>query len=124
MVSFDPSFHSPAGDGGDPVPLGIDPEGGWIVVAEDLPALPIPRRVVVVTRQFLEIDGWVFPLWQVRRSLLVWLHQLFRRWLEQDGSARNKRWVDGIVHAFEKGLIAEPEAGEQETGGAGPAERG
>ena len=67
----------------------------------------------MVTRQFLEIDGWAFPLWQVRRSLLVWLHPLFRRWLEQDGSARNRRWVEGIVHAIEKGLIGEPEGGEQ-----------
>lgn len=117
MVNFDPSFQPAAGDGGDPVPLGVDPAGVWIVTAEDLPELPIPRRVVVVRRQFLEIDGWVFPLWQVRRSLLVWLHQLFRRWLEQDGSVRNKLWVDGIVQAFEKGLIAEPDAGEQETGG-------
>jgi hypothetical protein len=125
MVIFDPSFQPAAGDGGDPVPLGIDPAGAWIVTAEDLPALPIPRRVLVVTRQFIEIDCWVFPLCPVRRSLLVWLHQSFLRWIEQDGSARNKRWVEGIVDVVEKGLNGEPEAGEQQTtGGARPAEPG
>ena len=124
MVNFDPSFQPAAGDGGDPVPLGIDPDGGWIVTAEDLPTMPIPRRVVVVTRQFIEIDGWVFPLCTVRRSLLVWLRQSFLRWLEQDESARNKRWVEGIVDVVEKGLIGEAGAGEQETGGARPAEPG
>ena len=72
----------------------------------DLPRLPIPKHVVV-TKDFIEFDGWVFPLSYVTKSLLVWLQQSFLRWVKEDDSKENKEWVDGLVEAFQDALSGE-----------------
>lgn len=84
-------------------PFGMNPEGHWIVSAGDLPVLPIPKRVSV-TRDQIEIDGWVFPLSYVSESLLVWLQASFLRWVKEDDSEKNQEWINGIVEAFQDGL--------------------
>lgn len=63
----------------------------------------MPRRVRV-TNEFLEIDGWVFPLSFVTKSLLIWLQASFLRWVEEDQSLRNRQWIEGIAVAFQDGL--------------------
>lgn len=84
----------------------MSPDGQWVVSAEDLPILPIPKQVTV-TRDQIEIDGWVFPLSYVSKSLLVWLQESFLRWIEEDSSDKNKEWIYGIIEAFQDGLAGE-----------------
>lgn len=87
-------------------PFGMSPDGHWIVSAVDLPILPIPKQVTVTSEQ-IEIDGWVFPLSYVSKSLLVWLQESFLRWIEEDSSEKNKEWINGIIEAFQDVLAGE-----------------
>ena len=84
-------------------PFGKSPDGHWIVSVEELPTLSIPKRVVV-TRDSIEFDGWVFPLAYVSKSLLVWMQESFLRWLKEDDSEKNREWVEGIAEAFQYGI--------------------
>lgn len=102
-MNFEPPFDRCQSDITTAAPFGMSPDGQWIVYAENLPDLPIPKHAVV-TRDFIEFDGWVFPLAYVSKSLLVWLQQTFLRWVAEDDSPQNKEWVNGIVEVFEDGL--------------------
>ena len=73
MNHSDPASGRGKNDPRTATPFGMNPDGHWIVSAEDLPVLPIPKQVRV-TRDQIEIDGWVFPYSYVSKSLLVWLH--------------------------------------------------
>ena len=106
MNPFDPTSGREKHDPRTAAPFGMNPDGHWIVSAEDLPELPIPKHVAV-TKDFIEIDGWVFPLSYVSKSLLVWLQASFLRWVKEDGSEKNKEWINGIVEAFQDGLAGE-----------------
>lgn len=99
-MKFEPPFDHRDFDRQTAPPCGRSPDGHWIFCAEDLPTLPIPKQAVV-TRDFIEFDGWVFPLAYVTRSLLVWLQQTFIRWSKEDDSEKNKEWINGLVKAFE-----------------------
>jgi hypothetical protein len=81
-------------------PVGRRPDGQWIFSVEELPLLPIPQHAVVA-HQFIEFDGWVFPLAYTSKSLLIWLINSFLRWQKEDDSFRNREWVQGIKEAFE-----------------------
>jgi hypothetical protein len=61
----------------------------------------------VVTKDFIEFDGWVFPLSYVSKSLLVWMRATFLRWMKEDESERNREWIEGIVEAFQESLAGE-----------------
>lgn len=102
-MNFEAPFDRSKPDLTSAAPYGMSPDGQWIVCAEDLPELPIPKHAVV-TKDFLEIDGWVFPLAYVSKSLLVWLQASFLRWVKEDESARNREWIEGIVEAFQDAL--------------------
>ena len=102
-MKFEPPFDRRDFDRDTAPPCGRRPDGQWIFSAEDLPILPIPKQAVV-TKDFIEFDGWVFPLPYVTRSLLVWLQQTFIRWSKEDDSKENKEWINGLVKAFEDGL--------------------
>lgn len=102
-VKFEPPFDRREFDRHTAPPFGRSPDGHWVVSVEDLPILPIPRQAVV-NRDFIEFDGWVFPLSYVSKSFLIWLQASFIRWLKEDESARNREWIDGIVEAFEDAL--------------------
>lgn len=103
MNHFDFSSSSWKHDPATAPPFGMNPDGHWIVSAEDLPVLSIPKQVRVNQDQ-IEIDGWVFPLSYVSKSLLVWLQASFLRWVKEDDSYQNREWVNGIVEAFQDGL--------------------
>jgi len=45
-------------------------------------------KQVVVTKDFIEFDGWVFPLSYVSKSLLIWLQASFLRWAKEDDSEK------------------------------------
>ena len=103
MPYYDPPFNRVKRDPATDPPFGKSPEGHWIVSAEELPTLSIPKRVVV-TRDSIEFDGWVFPLAYVSKSLLVWMQESFLRWLKEDDSEKNREWVEGIAEAFQYGI--------------------
>ena len=102
-MNFQPPFDRRKPDRQTAAPLGWDPSGYWIVSAEELPTLPIPERVVV-TRDAIEFDGWVFPFSHVSKSLLEWMQQSFLRWIKENDSDQNKQWIDGIAEAFQDGI--------------------
>jgi hypothetical protein len=102
-MNFQPPFDRGKYDITTAAPFGYSPDGHWIVSADDLPTLPIPMHVVV-TKDTIEFDGWVFPLSYVSKSLLMWMQQSFLRWIKEDDSDQNKQWVEGIVEAFQDGL--------------------
>jgi hypothetical protein len=103
MYSFDPSFDRGKHDAFTAPPFGLSPDGHFIVSATDLPQLAIPKHVAV-TRDFIELDGWVFPFSCVSKSLLVWLQQSSHRWVKEDDSDQNRQWINGIWEAFQDGL--------------------
>ena len=105
-MDFQPPFDRRKRDITTAAPFGRSPDGHWIVSAEDLPELPIPKHVEV-TKEFIDIDGWVFPLSYVSKSLLVWLQATFIRWAKEDKSQRNRQWIDGIAEAFQNALAGE-----------------
>ena len=102
-MDFQPPFDRRKRDITTAAPFGRSPDGHWIVSAEDLPELPIPKHVEV-RREFIDIDGWVFPLSYVSKSLLVWLQASFIRWEKEDDGERNREWIEGIAEAFQEGL--------------------
>lgn len=102
-MDFQPPFDRRKPDITTAAPFGRSPDGHWIVSAEDLPELPIPKHVEV-TKDFIDIDGWVFPLSYGSKSLLVWLQALFVRWVKVDDSAINREWIEGIAEAFQNAL--------------------
>ena len=102
-MNFEPPFDRREFDRQTAPPFGRSPDGQWIVSVEDLPILPIPKHAVV-TKDFIEFDGWVFPLSYVTKSLLVWLQQTFIRWTKEDDSEKNKEWINGLVEAFQDGV--------------------
>jgi hypothetical protein len=102
-MKFEPPFDRHKTDITTAAPFGRSPVGQWIVSAGDLPELPIPKQVEV-TREFIDIDGWVFPLSYVSKSLLVWLQASFLRWVKEDESERNREWIEGIAEAFQHAL--------------------
>lgn len=105
-MKYEPPFDRRKRDITTAAPLGLSPDGHWIISAEDLPELPIPK-LAVVTKDFIEFDGWVFPISHVCKSLLVWLQASFIRWTKEDASERNREWIDGIVEALENALTGE-----------------
>ena len=102
-MKFEPPFDRSEYDRQTAPPRGRRPDGQWIVSVEDLPHLPIPK-CVEVTNGFIAIDGWLFPLPYVTKSLLVWLQKTFIRWMKEDDSEKNKEWINGLVKAFEDGV--------------------
>ena len=65
----------------------------------------MPQKVVV-TKDFVEFDGWVFLLSNVTKSFLAWLQQLLLRWAELDCSEQTKQWILGIHDAIMDVLVA------------------
>ncbi len=103
MYHFDPSFDRGQPDIFPAHPLGLSPDGRWIMEIKDLPILSIPKQVDV-TPERIQIDGWMFPMCHLTKSFLEWLRLSFLRWIEEDKSIRNREWVDGIVQAFQDAL--------------------
>ncbi len=85
------------------MPFGVSPDGRWILATADLPMLPMARRVVMA-RDHIEIDGWVFPYASVSKNWLAWFRKILLDWHGQDVSERNKQWIDGILDAFQDGV--------------------
>ena len=103
MKNFEPPFTRLKTDLRTAAPFGSSPDGYWIVSVEELPTLPIPQRVVV-TREHIDIDGWIFPLSYISKSWLLWFQRTVHRWYGMDASNPNKLWLFGMVEAFQDSL--------------------
>jgi hypothetical protein len=77
------------------------PEGDAFLSHCGLPKLPIPSRVIV-TDDYIEFDGWVFPLYRLTKGTLLWIRESVDRWMIEDDREENDRWVRGFVEALEK----------------------
>jgi hypothetical protein len=77
------------------------PEGDAFLSHCGLPKLPIPSRVIV-TDDYIEFDGWVFPLFGLTKGTLLWIRESVDRWMIEDDREENDRWVRGFVEALEK----------------------
>ena len=99
-MKFEPPFDRLNHEIATSVPIGCSPNGRWLVSSEELPELPSPARVAV-TRDFIEMDGWVFSLRGVPNGMLVWLQASFLRWVKEDSSVENRKWITGIVEALQ-----------------------
>ena len=103
MYHFEDSFNRLKRDPRTAEPCGVSPDGHWVVSAEELPTLPIPQRVVV-TRDQIDIDGWVFPSSYISKNWLVWFQQTALRWVKTDDRPQTREWINGIMEAFQDGI--------------------
>lgn len=82
---------------------GQSPLGEWIYFVQDLPRLPLAKNVVV-ERDFIEIDGWLFPYSCVCKSWLEWFQETMLQWAQSDDSEETKKLVNSIAQAFQDGI--------------------
>ena len=83
-----------------PLPFGISPNGRPLNSVEELPDLPLPKKVVV-TEDFLCVDGWILRVWPIGRATLKWVSRQAGRWCQNDQSPENKAQVTGMIEALE-----------------------
>jgi hypothetical protein len=99
------------------VPFCISPDGSPVNAVEELPDLPLPKKVIV-GREFMLVDGWNFRIWPITKPHLEWLVRQACRWLEEDPSPENKVQISGVVEAMEArikngdatGVVSQPRA--------------
>jgi hypothetical protein len=76
---------------------GVDPDGLPVLRCDQLPTLPLPRRIVIGVRH-IELDGWVFPYQRINKGFLLWLKERGEIWMERDPV--QKEWLDEIIGTF------------------------
>ena len=91
-----PSIAPPGAE----LPIAVSPSGRQIAPNDRLPELPLPRRVVV-GRDALWVDGWVFRLVPFGKETMAWLCRQAVRWCHHDPSPENKAQVTGVIDAVE-----------------------
>jgi len=100
-----------------PTPFCISPDGSPVNAVEELPDLPLPKKVIV-GREFMLVDGWSFRIWPITKPHLEWLVRQACRWIEEDPSPENKAQISGVVEALEAriksgdatGAVSQPRA--------------
>ena len=83
-----------------PTPFCTSPDGCPVNAVEELPDLPLPKKVIV-GRESMQVDGWHFRIWPITRPHLEWLVRQACRWIEEDPSTENKAQISGVVEALE-----------------------
>ena len=81
-------------------PFCISPDGNPVNAVEELPDLPLPKRVIIRER-FMLVDGWHFRIWPITRPHLEWLVRQACHWREEDPSPENTEQISGMVEAIE-----------------------
>jgi hypothetical protein len=82
------------------LPIAVSPSGRRIGPEGRLPDLPLPKKVVV-GRDALWVDGWVFRIFPIGRKTLSWLACQVGAWCQKDPSPENKAQIMGVVEAVE-----------------------
>ena len=83
-----------------PTPFCISPGGSPVNAVEELPDLPLPKKVII-REAFMQVDGWYFRIWPITKPHLEWLVRQACRWCEEDPSPENRKQVNGVVEARE-----------------------
>jgi hypothetical protein len=81
------------------IPFARSPEGDWVFCPTQLPLLPIPSYVHVAA-EYIEFDGWVFPIPEIKKGALIWITESTLRWRNEDDSEENTNWIRGIFQAM------------------------
>lgn len=118
-IGFHPHMHfneapQPPADWNE-IPLAVKPDGTLLYEYSLLPRLGIPQRIVV-GRDHLEIDGWIFAYHLTSRAVLKWMQEIFRSWREQDPSDEFRDWLDAMVQTL---CDRQRESSERRKSGAG-----
>jgi len=92
------------------LPIAVSPSGRQIGPEGKLPDLPLPKKVVV-GRDALWVDGWVFRILPLGRKTLSWLAYQVGAWCRKDPSPENKAQVMGVVEAVETLVKKGPDGG-------------
>lgn len=85
---------------GDDLPVAVSPTGRVIKRGGFLPTLPPPKKIVV-GRDALWIDGWVFCLAPISKQTMVWLLKQVSSWCENDPSEESRAQIMGVLDAVE-----------------------
>ncbi len=83
-----------------PTPFCISPDGSLVNAIEELPDLPLPKRVIV-REAFMLVDGWHFRIWPITRPHLEWLVRQACRWHQEDPSPEITAQIKGMIEAIE-----------------------
>lgn len=110
-----PRRSTPTNTDGSDLPLGISPDGISLNSEEELPELPLPKKVIV-GGDAMRVDGWIFRLWPIGRRTLEWLVRQATRWHEEDPSPENKAQVNGVIEAIETMIQNKPQEGGTKQG--------
>ena len=89
------------------IPIGVKPDGSLILSFAELPALPIPKRVVI-GRVFFEIDGWVIAYPDIRKGTLRWFGERMHAWRAESTDETSRDWLHGIADALCEALLSLP----------------
>ena len=81
------------------IPLAMRPDGTLLYEYSLLPDLPSPARIVI-GKDHIEIDGWVFAYHLISKALLLWMQVRFQSWIKADPSPENRAWLNGCLDAF------------------------
>lgn len=100
-------------DSGIPLPLSVSPDGHLLNAVEELPELPLPKKVIV-GGDAMRVDGWIFQVWPIGRRTLKWLARQATRWHEDDPSPENKAQVNGVLEAIETMIQKKPQGGQKQ----------
>jgi len=109
-------FDSPDLEADVSLPLGISPDGRQINSVEELPNLPLPKKVIV-GGDAMWVDGWVFRVYPMGKKTLAWLAHQAGCWVEEDPSPENKAQVSGVIEALETMIANQPKVDESKRGG-------
>ena len=106
MASRPTSTDTDAAD----LPLAVSPDGQLLNYAEELPELPLPKRVII-RGDAMQVDGWIIRVWPMGKSMLDWLGRQARSWCKEDPTPENKAQVNGVIEALETMIQKKPQSG-------------
>ena len=98
-MKFDYSYNDRKQASSLGVPFAWSPKGDLIFKASQLPILPIPS-FIHVTNEYVEFDGWVFPIREIKKGAWIWITESISRWRKEDDSEENASWIRGIIQAM------------------------
>ncbi|MEI6035210.1 MAG: hypothetical protein WCS65_13150 [Verrucomicrobiae bacterium] len=106
---------TPTNAAGSDLPLGVSPDGIPLNSVEELPELPLPKKVIVGD-DAMRVDEWIFRVWPIGRRTLEWLARQATRWHKEDPSPENRAQVNGVIEAIETMIQKKPQAGGTKQG--------